>query len=915
MKITKPDNAALLYRAVRLENQNRLVIGLMVAFEFSNADVAAVSLLSEVQLWAKAREALGARECLDEGFSKPVAEFLVYCSAWTPRAQPAGQVLVTVSVGDLRKSLFVSGDRHFNAFGMASSPKPFVSMPITRQTAFGGWGFASNTLGKGFVSPGRADNVGGFPLPNVENPRQLVASRSDTPTPAGFWAHTPDLPQRTQHLGKFDQPWLAATWPHLPHDTNAKYFQVAPDDQRFSGFLRGDETIQIDNMHPGRASIRTALPALRARCFVNRRINGCDEFSELQTQAETVWLFPELECGIVLYRATAIVRDEDADEISHVMAEWEPMAGQSQDVSHYQQLFNGDGPARAAGVVDRVQAQAQAAPVTATATASAGAAAPAGAGPAFAVASAPDAGLILPAAETPELQELERLSAEFDKNFDAVMRENNLTQEDLAPYSGRDLAEEALLPTPEHSIQELEKMAAELEEQTQEFMRTHGLTDQNLQAAMADAEPELAETPLDVANSLREFDVHLKAVVHAAGVTQFHIDALAADAPELADILVSSSQYTQSLLAADAAAPAAVLMADAMPAAATPKLKASPQTEAQALPLKLTREDVVMRHAQRQGFAAQDLSGLDLSGLNLADADFSAALLDKTSFKDSRLAAADFRKALVKGGDFTGADLTGTLFASVSAGGAAFAKARMAGLDGSNSDFSGADFSQAELSKANFNNAIFDKAKMTGVKAAAFTAQRASFADCDLTGADLAGARLNAAVFNGAKLCGATFTAATCDNAEFYGVDASGAKFSGADLRASRADASSQFVGAVLTRAQMERASWGGAMLGKASLEGATLDNADFSRTQATDANFSRASAKGTKFDRADLTRADFTGVNLFNGSLRKANVEQTLMRKANLYGVDFYGSSPTMASLEGSNIDQTLLVIQPPLV
>jgi len=46
--------------------------------------------------------------------------------------------------------------------------------------------------------------------------------------------------------------------------------------------------------------------------------------------------------------------------------------------------------------------------------------------------------------------------------------------------------------------------------------------------------------------------------------------------------------------------------------------------------------------AARAVFAFSDLSGLDLSGCNLADADFTGAILGETNFSGTRLDAASF---------------------------------------------------------------------------------------------------------------------------------------------------------------------------------------------------------------------------------------------------------------------------------
>ena len=890
MKILKPSSLALLYRSIHFAHLHQLSIGMMAFFTFDKNNLP--DLLPEAKMWPLAVRAMGENAILDEGFPKPVGEFLVFGAAHAPINAPATEVVVAAQIGSLKKALFVRGDRHFNALGLVSTPKAFAFMPITPATAFGGAGSPDNPWGKGLHKVLDADGASRLPLPNVETASMPILAAGDVAPPAGFWAYGPDAPERSRHLGEFSQPWLKQTWPHLPDTTDLAYFQTAPLDQRLPGFFQGDETIQILNMHPSRPLIASSLPKLRARCFVNRRAAGGEEFTELQTRAETVWLFPELECGIVLYRAVTNTSDEDADDVLHLMAEWESMADLPRSFDDYHDEFRrrllkktapaATAPASAATVAEVIAVPAAVAAINLEALAI-------------------EAENLL--AKSPELQEVYRLAAELEKNSQALMQEHGITAADLAPYLKKEPE------PPDRTLAEVEQMAADLNTQSRALMQQHNISDQDLEPFMPQPEVEPADVLGDLEKALTGLTAHTQAVMQQTGVTQADVDTFMASTPELAHMVGMPMPDLKTVMAG---------LAAVMPRPAPPKAE-SPAEKTEPVPTmpahKLTRGEVVARHALQQGFSSLDLSGLDLSGLDLAGADFSSALLEKTSFKDSSLAGASFSYALVAGGDFSGADLSHAAMAEVSAGAAVFTKARMDGVDASKGDFTGAELSGVQIANAKLGHAIFDGAKMTGLKAAGCTAQQASFADCDLTGADLANSQLKGAAFNGAKLNKATFTGAACDNAEFYGVDASAADFTGASLRASRADATSQFAGAVLTQANMARASWGGAMLGKALLDGATLDGADFSGAQAADARFGRASAKGTRFDKANLTRADFTGVNLFKGSLRKAIVEQTLLRKANLYGVDFYGTSPTLASLEGSNIDQTLLVIRAPLV
>ena len=910
MKIFKPDSLGLLHRGIRFARQNQLSVGMMAFFALDEAPGAA--LLPEAQMWKVAAEAIGSDGVLDEGLPKPAGEFLVFGAAYAPGGVAAPEVAASVQVGELSKTLRVSGDRHFNALGLVSAPKPLTHMVISPQTAFGGPGSLTNPVGKGLVKVKHVDGSESLPLPNVEHMDQLVLRAGDEAPAAGFWSLRPDSPLRTQHLGRFDDLWLKKTWPHLPDETQPAYFNVAPSDQRIAGFFRGDEKIVVGNMHPQRAVLRSALPQVRARCFINQRGAGGDAFVELTARAETVWLFPGQNCGIVLFRALATVADEDADEVLHLLADWEDMRTVPLPLTHYharvlQQL---EGPAAVAADVPPPVKAAEAA-----ALAAAGAAlvvpAAAAALPVLAAVSMPSVPL---PAMPPVLAQVQQEAMALEREVRELMRQHGITEADTAAF---------LQPQPEPpapSLAEVKKMAEDLEAEVRGLMKKHNITDADIAAATPAPVPEPSGDLDELKNAVNDLEAKTREAMQKHGITEQDIQKQIDSRPELAaqsDGLFQPSVDRDQAFAALASAGAAVKAASvpvknpSLPEVPTlPTLALAPAAVAQ----KLTREDVIARHAAGKGFASHDLTGLDLSKLDLAKADFSSALLEGTRFAGSQLAAANFSQAMLQGGDFSEADLQGAKLGGVSAGQAVFKQARLDGSDMSHANFTEADFSAASVAGAKLSDAVFDDAKMAGLKAAGCTAERTSFAGGDLGGADFARATLTGAAFAGAKVGKASFVGANGDNADFQQADATGANFAGASLRASRADGGSQFAGAQLLGVKLERAAWGGALLAGAALSGAVLDNADFSGIKAAGANFGRASAKGARFDKADLSGADFTGVNLHKGSLRKVDLEGTLLHKANLYGVDFYDTTPTMASLVGANIDQTILQFRKPV-
>ncbi|BBU32783.1 hypothetical protein BTHE68_65170 (plasmid) [Burkholderia sp. THE68] len=877
MKILKPDNLALVYRGLRLARRDVLSIGMIAGFRFDAASLDA--LLPEPDLWAAVAEALGKNAILDEGYPKPVGEYLIHGAAHAPAGTQVAQQRVSARIGALGKSLVVSGERHFNALGLISAATPYTQMPIEPATAFGGAGCADNPLGKGYAEIDNADGTRVWPLPNVESETRRIASRGERVAPAGFWGNGCDAPLRRQHLGACDERWLKNEWPHLPSDTRPEFFLSAPSDQRLPGYFSGDERFEIVNMHPRASMLQGALPRLRARCFVNT--NGT--LTEVATHAETLWLFPGLECGVVLYRALANIADTDASQVSHLMAEWERQGDAPLPFEHYRDVFRERiavaVPARAAAAVEPdAAAEAVAKPVAV---------------------ALPQAAVSF---DTAGLSAAQAQTAALNSESRALMAKFGKTDADIAPFL------KAAPPERVPTLAEVKASVAELNAETRALMQKHGVNDAD--AARFLTQPEADASAADLPGLLARLQAETQQRMRDAGLSEADVRRQLASRPELAEALPHLAP-PGVVSAADFAALAA--LAAKPPALPAPAVDV-PEVEAPVV-IQLTREDVIARHAARQSLANFDLSGLDLSKLDLTGADFSGAMLDKTSFAGSVLADANFTQALAREADFSAADLERAQFAKASAASSTFAQAKLRNAQLVVGNFTGADFSASTLANADLRGAVFDQAKLAGADASACQAQSASFTDGDLSGAKFNAAALGAASFNGSRLAGSDFSRSICQQTEFYGVDAQQANFTDADLSHSRADAKTCFDDARFTRTRLNRAAWDGVQIRRANFERAVIDHADFSNAQAQAARFDASSAKGARFDKADLCGAGLDAVNLFTGSLRCANLKGTLLRHANLYGVNFEGTQPTIASLEGSNIDRTILQFRPPVI
>ena len=158
--------------------------------------------------------------------------------------------------------------------------------------------------------------------------------------------------------------------------------------------------------------------------------------------------------------------------------------------------------------------------------------------------------------------------------------------------------------------------------------------------------------------------------------------------------------------------------------------------------------DIVSAHSN--AFRCANLTGADLSGLSLTDADFTGANLTNAN---------------LQGADLTQANLTGAILR-----GAKLQNDGMIQATISDADFTGANLTDAKLGQATAHGTIFVKANLSGVNFGQAEMQGAKLTGATLNGADFTQADLTGANLSGADVSGATFTQATLTNTNFKGA-------------------------------------------------------------------------------------------------------------------------------------------------
>lgn len=235
----------------------------------------------------------------DFPLSKTATDVVLIAQAFAPGGRPVEHVEVGFQCGPLRKVLRVHGERVWmRELGkralVPSRAKPFLSMPMSYERAFGGsdssgnGSFLLNPLGRGYAE--EEVRLLHTSMPNVEDPHQPITDSAHRPRAvAGFGAIAPHWPQRTRFAGTYDARWARERAPLWPEDFDARFFQVAPEDQQVSGFLRGGEACFLYRLTQD-GELGFALPKLRILVTAVFR----DREERREAQLHTVVIEPDL---------------------------------------------------------------------------------------------------------------------------------------------------------------------------------------------------------------------------------------------------------------------------------------------------------------------------------------------------------------------------------------------------------------------------------------------------------------------------------------------------------------------------------------------------------------------------------------------------------------------------------------------
>lgn len=288
----------------------------------------------------------GPRYASDFVYFKPKADLLFAGKCYTPEETKVYSINVKFQVGSYAKTLTVFGNRYWvGGFNTATNPEPFSELELRYENSYGGKGYKKNPVGKGIdkVEIKTGDKL--VPLPNILNVGENISSQSTKFEPAGFGPYGQMWIQRYSRTGTYKGNYLKERWPWFPKDFDWGYFNAAPVDMQVSGYLRGDEKLFFENLHPVHLQYNSQLPGIRIRCFINEldeknpKATGKKNFREVKMNLDTLWVEMENEKLVLVWRGVSEIKDEDYEEIEDIFIVSEKLEEQPESIENYRTLL------------------------------------------------------------------------------------------------------------------------------------------------------------------------------------------------------------------------------------------------------------------------------------------------------------------------------------------------------------------------------------------------------------------------------------------------------------------------------------------------------------------------------------------------------------------------------------------------
>ncbi len=878
MKVVKPLRLSLIHRVFDHQKKHIMVMTVAYSFPFEKARAP----VTEVEMWKMASTELGRFGVLDFWMWKPKAELLVTGNCYTGEREK-GSEFVRVQLGPAEKrlvdkKLYVFGDRKWTLLG-PSEPTMFSRMPVDYAHAFGGEKFPQNPLGKGMGPIKDESGAEMHPLPNIEDPKSIVKSTGDRPTPAALTAWDLTWPVHFEKkMGTYDAKWVEKNGFALADDIDFSLFNVAPPDQRVDEFFSGTEEVRIENMHPDKRVVETKLPGFKGRCLVKLKSDP-DKFHDLQLRTDTIHLFPHHERGIVFMRGTIEIKTTDDTDVDLVLAALED-GNAPKPISHYEAVIEkrADKAKGALYALRDVDLMPETAEIS----------------NAFGVKMGDALEDAIESEGLLQDNQYARIRREYDKNRERLLADgiepDKIPPPPPPPNKKKIDLEE--LPTIMERVEVERKEAiergnaqrAEAEAYIQSVCKEHNLDFEALkQKAKSDAVGPPKFSAEGELTRLRQ----LVQMAEADGADAAPIKAKLEDVNFRVQLLNAEQQLRDKY-----------------------RLTAHGQDAAPAMDKEASEraKEELVRIARGAPRDRRDFTGADLSGADLGGIDLEGAFLEGANLSGANLRGANLKDAVLARANLEGATLIGANLERANLGKARLVEAALNDAKLTEAILYEADLARAKLGGADLSKANTFELSCEGTDFSNARAQNLFFYKTNLKGAIFRGAQFKLCVFIECDATGIDAKASDFSQSVFLMSNGAGASFADSLLENFRIVMSS-FEKADFSNCRMPGSNLRGAKLAGSSFAGSNLRRSDISTADFKGANLERCLLVECLMIDTIMEDAKMEGCNLMLGIMHRAILRGADVSNANLFCADLTGAiGDKKTSFAGSNVKRALV-------
>ncbi len=826
MQVTKPLQLGLSTRPIEYKKRFGLCISAVLHVPFDQGENGA--LWGEQSMWNFLAQEM-AVPLIDEGVSKLTPEFLVHGHAFAPAAQTSA-CAVKASLAGKEKTILAFGPRYWDGKTI-STPQAFEEMPISWEHAYGGVNHLANPVGKG-----KTPMDGVHWLPNLELPQDRLIRPDQVIQPAGFGQLDVMHPQRVQYRGTYDGRYLQEHSPGFVPDMDWRYFNLAPQDQWLDRPLVGDERYTLDHLHPTRPHIEGQLPNLRARIFAQYGGSNA-KLREVPMRLTTVWFYPHAERYILLFHGLAEVSTDDGSDVQGLLGAVERL-GEVKPDTHYIHVLELRADAKM-GAVHSLRDSDLLPKGLSTAD--------------------PD----FDAAKKPFSMDGLQSEAQYQRaQVDVALAREQ------ARSMGKDPDALGIKMPPRDKPPEGDGLAEYIEKQIKESERQQWLALDDTLAQVEAAMDFAGKNNLDL-SALQ----HSGPPVYSA---ETHLKEIQANFGQSA---VNEKLIYPKLIQKEDVERLGYLQSAHM----QPPVPRMQVDEAASL----RREMLVASSKGMRYFSGIDLTGADLSELDLRGFNFSGAWLENVNFTKSNISGADFSYAVLAHANMTEVVAMNTNFTGANLGRAQLQRAILERADLTSSIMMYCALGQTQLRFAKLKNAmildttwgiadwsgadlsgqIFYKLDLKGLCLAEADVSSCNFIDCDLTGLDFRGANLSATTFITCKL----------DRAQCQSANAKGVVLV----------KECSLLEADLSQAQFNNCNFGASDMTGVRMVKTNLDGANLSDAKISQSDWRLATAVGALLRKTNIKNSLLAGVNFSNAILQHADLRGCDLRRSNLFATD----------------------------